>query len=129
MAGTLGGALFRRPIPRRAFVAAALGALYSFLLLPTPGPVAVLGVNLGGVAWFLLAMGLLFLRPFAYYSYVTWGLLWAVWKSVLAWQAGPGWYAHLPDVALPAVSVILLSSSGYVEAAHAARGEDDGEPA
>lgn len=108
-------------------MAAALGAIYAFILLPVPGSYTALGVNLGGIAWLLLAVSLLFLQAFAYYSYVTWALLWAVWKSVVAWRAGPLWYQHVLDVVVPAASVILLSSSGYLEAAQAARRRDEAD--
>lgn len=101
-----------------------LGALYSFLLLPIPGPYTYVGVNLAGVAWLLLSIGLLFLQPLSYYAYVTWGLLWVVWKSVLAWQERS--WVHALDALLPALSVILLTASGYLDAAHEAKARDDG---
>lgn len=116
--------LFRRPIPKRALVAAILGAVYSFLLIPIPGAYTFFGVNLAGVAWLLLSIGLLFLQPLSYYAYVTWGLLWVVWKGVVAWQAR-SWIFAL-DVILPAVSVLLLTASGYLDAAHEAKAEDEG---
>lgn len=117
--------MFRRPIPKRALAAAVLGALYSFVLLPIPGAYTYFGINLAGVAWLLLSIGLLFLQPFAYYAFVTWGLVWAVWKSVVAWQARDWVYAL--DVIVPAVAVLLLSASGYLERAHDARAQDEGE--
>lgn len=117
--------MFRRPIPKRALVAAILGALYSFLLIPIPGAYAYFGVNLAGVAWLLLSIGLLFLQPLSYYAYVTWALLWIVWKGVLAWQARSWLYAL--DVVLPLVSLALLTASGYLDAAHEAKAQDEGE--
>jgi len=102
-----------------------VGALYSFFLLPIPAErLSFLGVNLAGVAWLLLAVSLLFLRSFSYYAYVTWALLWIVWKSVLAWTERD--WIHVLDVVIPAASVLLLSASGYLDAAHEAKAEDEG---
>lgn len=111
--------LARRPIPRRALSAATLGALYGLLLLPTPGPV-FLGLNLLGVAWFFLAVGLLFLQPLAYHTYSVWSVVWVAWKGVGAWRAGVFEPLTLAlDIGLPLVSLLLLTSSAYLEQARA----------
>ena len=117
-------ALFRRPIPRRALVAAMLGALYSFLLLPL-SVYAFGGVSLVGVAWFLLSISLLFLRALSYHAYTSWALLWIVFQGVRAYQAQEvSWFGVFLDVILPLTSVVLLVTSGYLQAAQAAREED-----
>lgn len=113
--------LFRRPIPRRAFVAAALGALYATLLL-----VASRGEPSGilrAAAWFILSVGLLFLTAFAYHAYTTWAILWVVWRSVEFYRSGSGQVVAflLDDVLFPAVSALLLITSGYLHEARAAK--------
>ncbi|HUR69837.1 MAG TPA: hypothetical protein VM370_11385 [Candidatus Thermoplasmatota archaeon] len=107
--------LFRQAIPRRALYGAIVGFVYSLLILPTGTFLGVLYVP--AIGWFLLSIALLFARPFAYYTYVTWALLWLVWRGVLAFrgEAGPIFAAML-DVAFPLASIGLLSSSGYLEA-------------
>lgn len=119
-------ALFRRPIPRRALVAAVLGALYAFLLLPTKGP-ALAGVNLLGVAWLLLSIGLLFLRTLSYHAFMGWSLVWVVWKSVLAYQERD--WTIFVDVLVPTVAAVLLMTSRYLEDARQAKAEDEGAQA
>lgn len=107
--------LFRRPLPRRAFWAAALGALYGVLILPDPA--SLLGLNLLGVAWMMLAIGLLFLVPLAYHVYTLWGVVWIVWRVVSFFQnPAPPW-VPVVDLALPAASLALLMSSGYLDEA------------
>lgn len=119
--------LFRRSIPRRAFVAAALGALYAFLLLPTPDPMFPgLGINLAAVAWLMLSIGLLFLRTISYHAFMTWGLVWVVWRSVVAYREGS--WVYVFDVVIPTVSIVLLLTSAYLHDARAAKEADDGVP-
>lgn len=116
--------LFRRSIPRRAFVAAALGALYAFLLFPTPDPMFPgLGVNLAAVAWLLMGIGLLFLQPIAYHAYMTWSLVWVVWRSVVAYREGS--WVYVFDVVIPTVSLVLLLTSSYLADARAAKAADE----
>lgn len=106
-------ALFQRGIPRRATLGAFLGFVYSVLLL-TRGE----GLGLAAVGWFLLAIGLLFARPVSYYGYVTWALLWLVWRGVIAFRGEvPSLLWAVVDVAVPLLSIALVSSSGYLEMA------------
>ena len=109
-----------RRVPRRALLAATLGALYGVLILPAPG--TLLGVALPGVSWFILAASLLFLHPLAYHTYSFWGLVWIVWRGVGYARApsGPLWALAL-DLALPVASVALLITSRYLAAARAYR--------
>lgn len=120
-------ALFRRPIPRRAFVAAALGALYSMLLLVASQ--GQLGLLLQAVAWFVLSIGLLFLTSLAYHAYTTWAILWVVWRSVSFYRGGAGgagvFAFVLNDLLFPAVSAILLITSGYLYEAQAAKESEE----
>lgn len=104
--------MFRRPLPKRATIAAALGALYAFLILPSPH--AFLGVNFLGVAWFLLSLSLLFLLPLAYHAYSTWALVFVVMRGVGYYRDAAPWYYPLFDLALPVASVLLLMSSSYL---------------
>lgn len=113
----------RRPLPRRALVAAMLGAVYALLLLPAPQ--TPLGVNPIGAGWFLLAVSLLFLTPLAYHVYTTWSIVWVVWRGVAFYRDGGHLGALALDLALPLVSVALLMSSGYLPVARAWR---DGAP-
>lgn len=104
--------LFRRSIPRRALVAAVVGFVYGGLLLPTGG----LPMALAGLGWGLLAVSLLFAHSFAYYSYLTWALVWMCWRAVLAFQGKAGHpVGAAMDVLVPLLSIGLLSASGYLE--------------
>lgn len=101
--------LFKQGIPRRASIGAFLGFLYSILMLTR-------GELLTALGWFLLSISLLFARPFAYYAYVTWALLWLVWRGVLAFQGQvPSVVWAVVDVLVPLLSIGLVSSSGYLE--------------
>jgi hypothetical protein len=118
----------RQPIPRRALLAATLGALYGLLILPAPE--SILGVTLYGVVWFVLSASLLFLHPIAYHVFVFWGILWTVYRVIenasagsFAPSAGASFLGAMLDVALPALSFVLLWRSGYLTAAKAARGD------
>lgn len=104
-------AIFRRPIPRRAFFAAALGALYALLILPplTPRSAIMAGT------WLLLAIGLLFARPLAYHAYSFWGILWVAYRSVMWFRERTNPAFFLLDLAVPLVSLALLMTSGYLE--------------
>lgn len=115
--------LFRRPIPRRAFWGAALGAFYSLLLV---GAALRTGSGVGvamAAAWLLLAVGVLFLHPLAYHAYTAWAILWVAWRSVAFWREGgaPALQWFLNDLLLPLASLLLLVGSGYLEAAREAR--------
>lgn len=114
--------LFRRAIPRRAMWGAIIGFAYGALLLFIPD----VRMKLAALGWGGLSVALLFARPFAYYTYITWALLWMAWKAVEAFQgrAGPVAGAAL-DVIIPLASVALLSSSGYLESA---KGSSDTPP-
>lgn len=124
-------ALFRRPIPRRAFVGAALGALYAMLLLmsATIGGVEPVGVFVAS-AWLMLSMSLLFLTPLAYHTFTTWAILWVVIRSMLFWRSESATVTAfvLDDLLFPAVSAILVMTSGYLPAARAAKEEASSEP-
>lgn len=109
--------VFRRPLPRRATLAAVLGALYALLILPKPD--ALLGVNYLGVAWFLLALSLLFLLPLAYHAYSTWALVFVVMRGVGYYRDAAPWWVPVVDLALPTLSVLLLMSSSYLRDARA----------
>lgn len=111
-------ALFTKPIPRQAFFAAALGALYSFLLLPTPLFWAAIG-------WLLLAVSLLFLRRLSYHAYSIWGLLWVAFRAVNDYRAGEGPATWALDVGVPAASVILLVTSKYLHYCDLAEGVEN----
>lgn len=114
-------ALFRRGLPKRAVAGAFLGFVYGALLMPLPGTYTFAA----GVGWVLLSVGLLFGRPISYYTYVTWALLWMAWRGVLAFQGAAGHpLLAIVDVIVPLVSIVLLSSSGYVESV---RAEEPGE--
>jgi hypothetical protein len=117
-------ALFRRAIPRRALLAAVLGVLYAFLILPAPE--TTLGVSLLGVAWFILSLSLLFAVPLAYHIYTTWGLVWIVWRVVAYFREPVAPLFAVTDLILPVASVVLLMTSNYLEQAKAAR-EREGE--
>lgn len=105
-------------LPRRALIAATLGALYGLLILPAPA--TVLGISWPGVAWFVLAAGLLFLHPVSYHGYSFWAILWVVYLGIVHARAGTfiPLALHAP---LPAASLYLLMTSGYREAAAEAR--------
>ena len=108
--------LGRPPVPRRALVAAALGALYGILILPAPE--TVLGITLTGVAWFVLSLSLLFVLPLAYHAYTFWAILWVVYRGIAHFRAGDGNLLLLAlDVAMPIASLALLMTSGYLQAA------------
>jgi hypothetical protein len=116
----------RRPIPRRALLAATLGALYGLLILPAPE--TTLGITVYGVTWFVLAATLLFLLPLSYHVYVFWGLLWTVYRGIdnarsglFSPSAGAGFVGALLDVGFPIASLALLFRSDYLAAARAAR--------
>lgn len=111
--------LFSRPIPRRAFAGAALGALYGLLILPAPE--TTLGITLPGLAWFLLSMSLLFLRPLAYHAHTFWGLVWIVWRVVSFFREPVHPLAAALDLGLAGASVALVMTSSYLEAARASR--------
>lgn len=114
-------ALFRRDIPRRALIAAFIGFVYGGLVMFVPGTQSLL---VGG-AWVVLSVSLLFGRSISYYTYVTWAIIWVVWKGVSIYRGDiTPWYIGLVDVIVPGVSAALISSSGYLEMA---RGE--AEPA
>ena len=120
--------MLRRPLPRRALLAATLGAAYALLILPAP--TSILGVTLYGVVWFVLSASLLFLHPIAYHVFVFWGILWTIYRAVqnaraglFVPSAGAGFVGALLDFALPALSLALLWRSDYLGAAKAARGD------
>lgn len=102
-------ALFSRSLPRRAVLGALVGFLYSLIIL-------LRGELLPALGWFLLSIALLFARPISYYGYLTWAILWLVWRGVAAFQ---GKFVSVAlavvDVVVPLLSVALLSSSGYLE--------------
>lgn len=106
---------FRRQLPRRALVAAALGALYGLLLLPAPS--TLVGVSAVGVAWFALSLSLLFLRPLAYHTFTAWTILWVVWKGFENVRAFQGVLPVVLDIGMPAAAFALLLTSGYLQAA------------
>ncbi len=109
----------RPPIGRRALLAATIGAIYSLLLLPAPG--TLLGINALGLAWFLLSVGLLFLTPLAFHAYSAWCILWVIWK-IVEYTRDPGLLALLlVDLIVPAASLVLLLTSGYLPLARAHR--------
>lgn len=99
-------------LPRRALLAATLGAVYSYTILPGP----LLGFNPGALAWFALSAGLLFLKPLAYHAYSFWAILWVVYRLIDLGGEGL-WLALVFDLPLPAASLYLLMTSGYREAA------------
>ena len=106
----------RPPVPRQALLAATLGAVYGLLILPAPD--TILGVFLPGVAWFILAMSLLFVVPIAYHVYTFWAILWVVYRGVSAFRATSfNGAAVLLDLLLPIASLALLFTSGYMLAA------------
>lgn len=105
-------ALFRRGIPRPALIAAFIGFVYGGLIMPTGGTREFLE----GVGWVILSISLLFGRTISYYTYVTWGILWVVWKGVLLFRGEIApWYLGIVDVIIPGVSLALISSSGYLD--------------
>lgn len=104
-------ALFRQGLPRRAVVGAFVGFLFGLVYMPTGGTREFVI----GAVWVVLAVSLLFGRPLAYYTYVTWALLWMAWRGVLAFQGRMQPLAGVIEVVVPLVSIVLLSASGYVE--------------
>lgn len=106
----------RKRLPRRALLAATLGAVYALLILPAPQ--AVLGISWPGLAWFILSAGLLFRHPVAYHAYTFWGILWLVYLAITHTRAGTfvPLAMHAP---LPLASLWLLMTSGYREVASA----------
>ena len=117
-------ALFRHAIPRRALVGAGIGMVYSFLTIPTASN--ALGISPVGVAWFLLSISLLFLVPLAYHAFTIFGLLWAVYEAIVLARGQFNVAGLVLDVFVPAAAVVLVMTSGYLDEAHAARGEDEG---
>jgi len=109
--------LFRRGLPRRAVAGAFVGFLYGILVMPTGLATGATAVVAAGAGWALLSLALLFGRPFAYYTFLVWALLWIAWKGVLAFRE-PGLGVIL-DVIVPLLALALLSSSGYLEALRA----------
>lgn len=99
-------------LPRRALLAATLGAVYAVLILPG----TFFGIYPPAVAWFALAAGLLFLNPLSYHAYTFWAILWIVYRMIILGRTGD-WLALLFDLPLPAASLYLLMTSGYREAA------------
>ncbi len=111
----------RPPLSRRALLAATLSAIYALLLLPTPG--SVLGINVYGLAWFLLALGLLFLTPLAYHAISAFSILWIIWKGINFFQGKLKPLPFIIDMAFPIAVLILLFTSGYLEQARAFEAE------
>lgn len=105
-----------KPVPRRALLAATLGAAYALLILPAPQ--SVLGVSWGGVSWFILAASLLFLHPIAYHAYSFWGILWIVYRGI-TYARTADYMLLVLDAVLPIASLVLLMTSGYRESASA----------
>jgi len=105
-------------------VGAALGALYSLLILPTGSN--VLGISLPGVAWFLLSVSLLFLLPLAYHAFTLFGLAWGVYNAILLFRGGFNVLGLLLDVLLPLGAVALVMTSGYLAEAYAVREAEEG---
>lgn len=114
-------ARLRRPLPRRALLAAALGALYGLTILPAPQ--TVIGVTLPGVTWFVLSLCLLFVLPIAFHVYSAWAILWLLYLGITLVPAGAllPFALHLP---LPLASLALLMTSGYLELSRAPREYD-----
>src|SRR5205823_6641259 len=100
----------RPPVPRRALLAATIGALYGLLILPAPA--TVIGVTWQGISWFLLSVGLLFVIPLAYHAYTFWAILWPVYRGVQFFRSG----GDITDLALALIaslsSLTLLFTSG-----------------
>jgi hypothetical protein len=106
--------LGRPPPPRRALLAATLGAIYALILLLEPTGIALVV----GTAWFLLSVGLLFMIPLAYHAYVFWTILWIVWRGVTDLRASPiDWTGVALDMLPPVAALALLLSSRYLERA------------
>lgn len=104
--------LGRPPPPRRALAAATLGAFYAILILPGPW----LGIYPPALAWFALSIGLLLVRMWAYHAYTFWAMLWIIYRAFLLGRGGD-WVGLALDLPLPAVSLFLLMTSTYREAA------------
>ena len=111
-------------LPRRALLAATLGAVYAILILPG----AWLGVYPPAIAWFALSAGLLLLQPWAYHAYTFWATLWVVYRAIQLGRAGD-WLALALDLPLPLASLYLLMTSGYREAAAPREPEAETPPA
>lgn len=101
-----------RRLPRRALLAATLGAVYALLILPAPQ--SALGISLPGVAWFALSAGLLFLHPLSYHAYTFWAILWVVYRGIDLGRDGRLVELAL-DLVLPVASAVLLMTSEYRE--------------
>lgn len=114
----------RRPIPRRALIAATLGAVYALLILPAPG--TVLGISLPGLTWFVLSLSLLFVLPLAFHVYSAWSILWVLYRGVVFVRAGEIVLLGA-DLVLPLASLALLMTSGYLDVAQRARGRPPGD--
>jgi hypothetical protein len=109
----------RPPIPRRALLAATLGAVYGTLILFSAGDDTT--VILVATAWFLLSISLLFTTPLAYHAFTTWAILWLVWKVVLYARGGTGRTLvelALDDLSFPVACLALLMTSRYLAVAH-----------
>lgn len=102
------------PIPRRALLAATVGAVYALLILPAPA--SMLGVTWYGVVWFVLSAGLLFFRPVSYHAYSFWAILWIVYRGIQHFQT-MDIVLLATDLVLPILSAALLMTSGYIAAA------------
>lgn len=101
-------------------MASTLGAIYGILILPVAGPLTYFGLNMAGVAWFLLSIGLLFLVPLSFHVFSTWGILWVVYRGTFFAKSG-AWFDMVADLALPIASLVLLMTSDYVATARASR--------
>lgn len=111
-------ALFKRGLPRRAVAGAFVGFLYGLLVMPTGFATGSNAVVMAGVGWALLSVALLFGRPFSYYVFLAWALLWIAWKGVLAFRGQGGHPLGVAlDIIVPLLALALLSSSGYLESA------------
>lgn len=112
---------FVQRLPRRALIAAMLGAAYGILWLPLTPRIPLIDVGAPGVAWFALSLALLFRTALAYYTFTAWTLLWVVWKAMEYAQDYQGALPVLLDVGVPAAAFLLLLTSGYLEAASEGR--------
>lgn len=112
-------------LPRRALLGATLGALYAFLILPDPQ--GILGIYLPALGWFALSAGLLLLQIWSYHAFSLWAMLWVVYRIIVHVREGQ-FLVALVDLPLPLVSLFLVMSSGYREAALLARGGDEAVP-
>lgn len=79
--------LFRRGLPRRAVAGAFVAFLYGLLVMPTGFATGSMQTAAAGAGWALLSLSLLFGRPFTYYFFLAWALLWIAWKGIVAFRA------------------------------------------